>query len=82
VNLQKRVGKRLGKNHFPGGIDIFTVSALREHNVTPWDTFGAVQPPLRALLLSDEQEWPRQGRALVPGCGRVQIIIDSAFLLS
>ncbi|KAF8904090.1 S-adenosyl-L-methionine-dependent methyltransferase [Gymnopilus junonius] len=41
-----------------------------EANVLPWDKLGAVQPPLQALLLSDEQVWPRVGRALVPGCGR------------
>ncbi|KDR82394.1 hypothetical protein GALMADRAFT_134020 [Galerina marginata CBS 339.88] len=35
-----------------------------EKNVLPWDKLGAVQPPLHALLLSDQQKWPRQGRAL------------------
>jgi len=39
-------------------------------NVTPWDKLGTVQPPLRELLQSKQQDWPRQGRALVPGCGR------------
>ncbi|GJJ11724.1 hypothetical protein Clacol_005962 [Clathrus columnatus] len=39
-------------------------------NVTPWDVLGSVQPPLRSLLLGTEQDWPRNGRALVPGCGR------------
>lgn len=39
-------------------------------NVLPWDKLGTVQPPLRVLLHSNEQDWPRQGHALVPGCGR------------
>ncbi|KAG8808623.1 hypothetical protein FRC19_005804, partial [Serendipita sp. 401] len=42
----------------------------RELNVLPWDKLGAPQPPLRTLLESDQQDWPRNGRALVPGCGR------------
>ena len=42
----------------------------RRENVTPWDK-GELQPPLRDLLLTDEANWPREGRALVPGCGRV-----------
>lgn len=40
-----------------------------EENVKPWDS-GIVQPPLRDLLLSNQLDWPRKGRALVPGCGR------------
>ncbi|KAG8835727.1 hypothetical protein FRC17_001518 [Serendipita sp. 399] len=39
-------------------------------NVRPWDKLGAAQPPLQSLLQSDEQDWPRAGRALVPGCGK------------
>ncbi|KAG8835728.1 hypothetical protein FRC17_001519 [Serendipita sp. 399] len=41
-----------------------------ELNVLPWEKLGAVQPPFRTLLQSDELNWPRKGRALVPGCGR------------
>ncbi|KAF7981578.1 hypothetical protein HWV62_32614 [Athelia sp. TMB] len=40
-----------------------------QKSVTPWDR-GNVQPPLRDLLLSSDIDWPRAGRALVPGCGR------------
>jgi len=40
-----------------------------KEDITPWDA-GAVQPPLRDLLLSDQLDWPRKGRAFVPGCGR------------
>ncbi|KZP24654.1 S-adenosyl-L-methionine-dependent methyltransferase [Athelia psychrophila] len=40
-----------------------------QQNLTPWDR-GNVQPPLRDLLVSDQVDWPRNGRALVPGCGR------------
>jgi hypothetical protein len=43
----------------------------RQGDITPWDA-GGVQPPLRDLLLSDQLDWPRKGRALVPGCGRVK----------
>ena len=43
----------------------------RKANIRPWDKLGDIQPPLRALLQSNQQEWPRKGRALVPGCGRV-----------
>ena len=42
----------------------------RQEKVTPWDK-GELQPPLRDLLLTDEVNWPHEGRALVPGCGRV-----------
>ncbi|KAG6877153.1 hypothetical protein C0992_010683 [Termitomyces sp. T32_za158] len=36
--------------------------------VTPWDS-GELQPPLREVIESGEVPFPRQGRALVPGCG-------------
>ncbi|KAG6841622.1 hypothetical protein C0991_009047 [Blastosporella zonata] len=36
--------------------------------VTPWDA-GESQPPLRELVESGDLKFPRQGRALVPGCG-------------
>ncbi|KAJ7637068.1 S-adenosyl-L-methionine-dependent methyltransferase [Roridomyces roridus] len=37
-------------------------------SVTPWDA-GQSQPPLLEVLRSGEVEFPRSGRALVPGCG-------------
>ncbi|KIM91039.1 hypothetical protein PILCRDRAFT_94640 [Piloderma croceum F 1598] len=40
-----------------------------QEDITPWDA-GGVQPPLRDLLFSNQLDWPRKGRALVPGCGR------------
>ncbi|KAI0683525.1 S-adenosyl-L-methionine-dependent methyltransferase [Earliella scabrosa] len=36
---------------------------------TPWDA-GTPQPALRHLLESGRIDFPRSGRALVPGCGR------------
>ena len=48
-----------------------TIRDNRKTDVKPWDKLKDVQPPLRALLQSKQQDWPRQGRALVPGCGRV-----------
>ena len=49
----------------------FLTRETRKTNVRPWEKLKDVQPPLRALLQSRQQNWPRQGRALVPGCGRV-----------
>lgn len=49
----------------------FLTIETRKTDVRPWDKLKAIQPPLRALLQSKQQDWPRQGRALVPGCGRV-----------
>jgi len=40
-----------------------------KEQVTPWDA-GNVQPPLRDLIESNRVNWPRNGRALVPGCGK------------
>ncbi|KAF8056711.1 S-adenosyl-L-methionine-dependent methyltransferase [Lyophyllum atratum] len=37
-------------------------------NLTPWDN-GEIQPPLREVVESGVIDFPRQGRALVPGCG-------------
>ncbi|KAG5353067.1 hypothetical protein C0989_010690 [Termitomyces sp. Mn162] len=37
-------------------------------NITPWAT-DDVQPPLREVVESGDINFPRQGRALVPGCG-------------
>lgn len=50
----------------------------RKEKVTPWD-HGAIQPPLKDILESGEVEFPRQGRALVPGCGRVSAQFKLAF---
>jgi hypothetical protein len=46
---------------------------LRKEEVTPWEGWDGreVQPSLREVIESDRVEWPRDGRALVPGCGRV-----------
>ena len=52
-------------------LSIFLIKETRKTNVRPWEKLKSVQPPLRALLQSKQQDWPRQGRALVPGCGRV-----------
>ncbi|KAI0721207.1 hypothetical protein C8Q72DRAFT_756942, partial [Fomitopsis betulina] len=41
----------------------------RQQNATPWDA-GQSQPPLKDLLASGEVDFPKSGRALVPGCGR------------
>jgi len=51
------------------------VTNPRQEDITPWDA-GGVQPPLRDLLLSDKLDWPRRGRALVPGCGRVSHMLS------
>lgn len=45
----------------------------RQQNATPWDA-GQSQPPLKDLLASGEVDFPKSGRALVPGCGRVCIL--------
>ncbi|KAG6856327.1 hypothetical protein H0H87_005528 [Tephrocybe sp. NHM501043] len=37
-------------------------------NLTPWDA-GVFQPPLREIIEGGEVNFPRQGRAFVPGCG-------------
>lgn len=50
------------------------IDNYRQEKITPWDT-GDLQPPLRDLLLTDEADWPREGRALVPGCGRVRSLM-------
>lgn len=52
---------------------------FRQQNVTPWDR-GHVQPPLRDLLLSNQINWPRNGKALVPGCGRVWLGAQDSWL--
>ena len=41
----------------------------------PWDA-GQIQPPLKEVIESSSNgiQWPRQGAALVPGCGSVRSI--------
>jgi len=39
-----------------------------QKKLTPWDA-GDVQPPLKEVIESGLVDFPRQGRALVPGCG-------------
>jgi len=39
-----------------------------QKGITPWDV-GYMQPPLREVIESDRVNWPRTGKALVPGCG-------------
>ncbi|KIK65903.1 hypothetical protein GYMLUDRAFT_55813 [Collybiopsis luxurians FD-317 M1] len=43
----------------------------RKHDLTPWEA-GAVdiQPPLKQCIESGEIPFPKQGKAMVPGCGR------------
>ncbi|KAJ3825805.1 S-adenosyl-L-methionine-dependent methyltransferase [Lentinula raphanica] len=43
----------------------------RANGLTPWEA-GAVdvQPPLKMVVQSGEIPWPKEGKALVPGCGR------------
>ncbi|KAE9389993.1 S-adenosyl-L-methionine-dependent methyltransferase [Gymnopus androsaceus JB14] len=38
-------------------------------NVLPWDA-GEIQPPLRQVIEGGEVPFPKEGKALVPGCGR------------
>jgi len=40
-----------------------------KQDVTPWNA-GKFQPPLKELITSQMVDLPRNGRALVPGCGR------------
>ncbi|KAJ3723807.1 S-adenosyl-L-methionine-dependent methyltransferase [Lentinula raphanica] len=44
---------------------------LWANGLTPWEA-GAVdvQPPLKMVVQSGEIPWPKEGKALVPGCGR------------
>ncbi|KAE9398610.1 S-adenosyl-L-methionine-dependent methyltransferase [Gymnopus androsaceus JB14] len=43
-----------------------------KNNLTPWEAGAAfdVQPPLKQLIESGEVPFPKNGKALVPGCGR------------
>lgn len=51
-------------------IDVSIVAWLRrKEKVTPWDV-GELQLPLKHLIESREVDFPRRGRALVPGCGK------------
>ncbi|KIK71430.1 hypothetical protein GYMLUDRAFT_33598 [Collybiopsis luxurians FD-317 M1] len=42
---------------------------LWQRNILPWET-GDIQPPLRQLIEGGEVPFSKNGRALVPGCGR------------
>ncbi|KAE9398634.1 thiol methyltransferase 1 [Gymnopus androsaceus JB14] len=42
---------------------------LWKSKVVPWDS-GEIQPPLRQVIESGEVPFPKDGKALVPGCGR------------
>lgn len=44
--------------------------ACRKAKVTPWD-IGTMQLALKELVEESGLSFPRSGRALVPGCGRV-----------
>jgi hypothetical protein len=55
----------------PGDSNCILLTLCRETSTLPWEYLRAAQPPLQTLLQSDQQDWPRHGRALVPGCGRV-----------
>ncbi|KAG8218361.1 S-adenosyl-L-methionine-dependent methyltransferase [Butyriboletus roseoflavus] len=46
--------------------------------VTPWDS-GDVQPALCNLIMSNELDLPKNGRALIPGCGKGY---DATFIAS
>ena len=58
---------------YPCGLSDWTVtdtSSYRQKEVTPWDA-GQLQPPLKELIESKRLPLPTTGRALVPGCGKV-----------
>jgi hypothetical protein len=40
-----------------------------QEGITPWDD-GDVQPALAELVQEGKVQLPKEGRALVPGCGR------------
>ncbi|KAG8218394.1 hypothetical protein J3R82DRAFT_4018 [Butyriboletus roseoflavus] len=46
--------------------------------ITPWDS-GDIQPALRNLITSSELDLPKNGRALIPGCGKGY---DATFIAS
>lgn len=46
--------------------------ACRKAKVTPWD-IGTMQLALKELVEESGLSFPRSGRALVPGCGRVSL---------
>ncbi|TFK16446.1 S-adenosyl-L-methionine-dependent methyltransferase [Coprinopsis marcescibilis] len=48
--------------------DPTTWDILWKQNVTPWDA-GEIQPSLIEVIENSGIEFPRLGRALVPGCG-------------
>ena len=44
----------------------------RQEGVTPWAPIRIqVKPPLEYLIQREDLEVPKAGKALVPGCGRV-----------
>lgn len=47
----------------------------RKKKVTPWET-GDIQPALREVIESGLVDFPRQGRALIPGCGSVRLSVN------
>lgn len=49
---------------------VLILHAYRQKDVTPWDA-GTLQPPLKELIESKRVPLPTTGRALVPGCGKV-----------
>ncbi|EIW82233.1 S-adenosyl-L-methionine-dependent methyltransferase [Coniophora puteana RWD-64-598 SS2] len=44
------------------------IALFREQSITPWDA-GGVQQALKDVILSEGIKFPREGRALIPGCG-------------
>ncbi|KAH6887817.1 S-adenosyl-L-methionine-dependent methyltransferase [Coprinopsis sp. MPI-PUGE-AT-0042] len=62
--LQVKVQKVINSNlDDPAQWDI-----LWKESLTPWDA-GIIQPSLIELINESGIEWPRRGKALVPGCG-------------
>ena len=55
--------------------------SYRKDDCTPWDA-GKAQPPLTEILTNPMLSFPPDGRALVPGCGRVSrcLLIGMLFL--
>ncbi|KAI0092764.1 S-adenosyl-L-methionine-dependent methyltransferase [Irpex rosettiformis] len=60
---QEQVRKFIAEDHKGGWDEAWKAS------FTPWDV-GEVQPAFHDLLKSSEIDFPKSGRALVPGCGR------------
>ncbi|KIJ95291.1 hypothetical protein K443DRAFT_683129 [Laccaria amethystina LaAM-08-1] len=60
--------KKVAARHIVKENDLSTWDLAWRENVTPWDA-GDVQPSLKEAVESSGIEFPREGRALVPGCG-------------